>query len=70
MQDCTIWGDMSSDKSSENYPEVQICDECVSKWDGEEDSPIVHVNGPNDDKDTICHLCEKTRADELKEAKD
>ena len=67
MQDCTIWGDLSSDKTSENYPQVQICDDCVAKYEDEEDSPIVQVGGPNDDKDTICEICEKTREEELEE---
>lgn len=29
MKTCTVFGDLSSDRASENYPTVQICDECL-----------------------------------------
>lgn len=31
MKICTVWGDMSSDKSSENYPTDLFCDACFNE---------------------------------------
>lgn len=30
MKTCAIFGDLSSDRASGNYPTVQICDECLA----------------------------------------
>ncbi len=29
MKTCTIYGDLTSDLAGENYPTVQVCDECL-----------------------------------------
>ena len=33
MKTCMIWGDMSSDRASEQYPSVTVCDDCVARAD-------------------------------------
>jgi hypothetical protein len=29
----TVWGDMTSDKSSENYPEKVLCEDCAGDYE-------------------------------------
>lgn len=65
MKSCTVWGDLSSDKSSENYPEETVCDECVKSNQKKEDSPIVSVNGEfSEGYDAECYLCGKLKSEE------
>lgn len=68
MKTCMIYGDMSSDRSSENYPTVIICDECVEGMGaGEEDSAIVSVGKYDPSLGDTCENCGKTKSDEDKE---
>ena len=67
MKNCTIWGDLSSDRTSENYPEGPVCDECVAENEGKEDSQIVTVGGECNDREAVCELCGKTFEEELEE---
>ncbi len=49
MKTCTVWGDLSSDRTSEQYPTVTVCNSCVAKHQkAGEDSKIVSVNGRYD----------------------
>lgn len=66
MKNCTVWGDLSSEKSSENYPEVPVCDDCVEGYKGEEEG-IISVNGACDDDFAECYYCEKTKEEEDEE---
>ncbi len=65
MKSCTIFGDMSSDKSRENYPTVAVCDDCVAadKEAGEE-SQIVTVSAYDSSDGETCHFCDKSLDDE------
>ena len=45
MQLCTLWGNMSADRTDEQYPQANVCDECIQKYSTAEESPIVHING-------------------------
>lgn len=47
---CTIYGDMSSDRASENYPMVNVCPDCFEEDQRREgDAQIVSVQGDYDD---------------------
>lgn len=65
MKSCTIYGDMSSEKSSENYPTVAVCDQCVAEQQAAgEDCQIVAVSSHDlSDGDTCC-FCDKTLEEE------
>lgn len=65
MQLCTLRGDMSADRASDQYPQANVCDECIKHHADLEDSPIVHVNGSYDsDFGESCELCEKHISEE------
>jgi len=38
----TVWGDMTSDKSSENYPLKNLCEECAANYE------VISVEAPFD----------------------
>lgn len=65
MKSCTIYGDMSSKKSSENYPTVALCNDCVAadKIAGEY-SQIVTVSKHDMSDGNTCAFCEKTLEEE------
>lgn len=44
----TVYGDLTSDKSSDNYPEKSLCDDCVGGYE------VVSDNGPTGD---VCEDC-------------
>ena len=45
MKTFMIWGDMSSDRTSEQYRSVTVCNDCVSaEQSSGEDSQIVTVS--------------------------
>lgn len=68
MKTCTIMGDMSSERSSENYPTVPVCDDCVqANEDAKEDSQIVSVGDYDDTLGDKCEFCDKTLAEEKAE---
>lgn len=68
MKLCTVWGDLSSDKASEQYPQENVCEACVEGYLGVEDSRIVTVNGDYDSSyGDECFFCEKTFEEEQEE---
>ena len=49
-----IYGDLTSDKSSENYPEKVLCEECVAGYEvvaesGPSDEPCEDCGGPKEE---------------------
>ena len=68
MKTCTIYGDLSSDSAVENYPTVQICDECAD-LDAKlrEDAQIVTSGTYDSSYGESCEYCEKTYQEELEE---
>jgi hypothetical protein len=70
MKICTVWGDLSSEKSSENYPTDLFCEECFqSKSPGEEDSGIVSYQDDDGSYGDTCSECGKTKEEEAEESK-
>jgi hypothetical protein len=61
MKTCTIYGDLSSDRTSDNYPTVQVCDECCEADEKQREDKQIVTEGPYDPSfgDT-CEFCEKT----------
>lgn len=73
MKTCMVWGDLSADRTSDQYPSVAVCDDCaetqaVSSED--HDAAIISV-GPFDSSygDDECHFCDKTKEEEDEEKK-
>jgi len=46
--ECTVYGDLMSEKSSENYPTMVLCPDCIGSYE------IIHENGPSNDD---CEEC-------------
>lgn len=59
-QNYVVWGDLTSDKSSENYPTMTLCEDCVEEFE------VVTVEGPTSDP---CEECGHEDEDEEGEAK-
>lgn len=66
MKNCTVWGDLMSDKSSENYPEVAVCDSCAQEQKCEEGGVVSVDSECNEDYES-CHYCQKTKEEEDEE---
>ena len=69
MKTCTISGNLSSDSAAENYPTVQICDECHEadkKLKG--DTKIVSSGEFDASFGESCEFCDKTYEEELQES--
>lgn len=65
MKSCMIFGDLTSEKSSDNYPTVQICDECVKEQQiRKKNSQIVFVGEFDCAFGDECEMCGKTLKDE------
>lgn len=64
MHTCVIEGDMSSDKTSENYPSVTYCDECFAELD---ENSYVHDSGYDPSISDTCESCGKTEQEERDE---
>lgn len=59
MKLCTLWGDMSADRTDDQYPQANVCEACIKAYDNAEDSPIVHINGGYDSAfGEECALCD------------
>ncbi len=65
MKACMVWGDLSSDRTSEQYPTVTVCDACVTSQMAAENSQIVNVVGKYDpDYGEQCFFCDKDKDEE------
>lgn len=65
MQLCTLSGSMLANSTSDQYPQANVCDECINNYATSEDSPIVNVNGDYDSSyGEECGLCEKHISEE------
>lgn len=60
MKNCTVWGDLSSDRTSDQYPVVPVCDDCVKSYEDDEESPILSVEKYESYTGDECHFCQKS----------
>jgi len=68
MKICTVWGDLSSDKSSENYPSDLYCEECFQAMKpDQEESGIVSYQDDDGSYGDTCAECGKTKEEEEEE---
>lgn len=68
MKICMIWGDMSSDRASEQYQSVTLCDDCVlAEQASGEESQVVTVSEYDPDLGDTCEFCGKTAEEEAEE---
>lgn len=63
-RDYTVWGDMTSDKSSENYPTMTLCEDCVGGYE------IVTDEGPSNEDCEDCGAENEEEEEEEEEEKD
>jgi hypothetical protein len=56
---CTIYGDLGADSAADQYPQVNVCADCIARDEKrKEDAMIVSINGPADpDFGDECGLC-------------
>ena len=58
MKRAVVFGDLSSDSTSEQYPTVTLCDECIaSDAEQREDSQVVSIEGGAGQDDGPCEWC-------------
>jgi hypothetical protein len=68
MKSCTVWGDMSADSAADQYPTVNVCDECVEADAQSEEPQIVTVEGGFDSAyGDEGHFCDKSIEEENEE---
>lgn len=68
MKICTIMGDLSSDSTSENYPRVPVCDQCIDECD--DDETIIHIENYRKIFGDSCYFCDKTKLEEEREQRE
>lgn len=69
MKICTVWGDLHSDKSSENYPTDLYCEDCFQAMrPDQEDSKIVSYENYEKSYGDTCVECGKTKQEEEAES--
>ncbi|ULP74176.1 hypothetical protein BDGGKGIB_03839 [Nodularia sphaerocarpa UHCC 0038] len=61
MKTCRVHGDMSSDSVSDQYPTIQICDDCLEECEQEYIMEIRNFDPMYGDS---CDSCSKTKAQE------
>ena len=59
MHYCEVWGDMTADRTSDQYPTVPVCEGCMKEQeDSGEDNQIVSTGELVTDKSETCHFCD------------
>lgn len=68
MRICTVWGDLSADKTDEQYPTDVYCDECFHAMDSSgEESGVVNSQDDDGSYGSTCFNCGKTADEEAEE---
>ena len=58
MKRAVVFGDLSSDSTSDQYPTVTLCDGCIATdAEQQEDSQVVSIAGEADQDDGPCEWC-------------
>ncbi|MEK5753498.1 hypothetical protein V3519_16245 [Acinetobacter variabilis] len=56
---------MSADRTDEQYPQKNVCEDCIQQYSNSKESPIVHINGSYEAAyGEECALCEKHISEE------
>jgi hypothetical protein len=65
MKTCVVFGNMQSDKSSEAYPTIILCEECFQELKPDtENTRIVSYDEYDESLGDCCSECQKTKEDE------
>ncbi|EMJ4935765.1 hypothetical protein N5C93_01940 [Pseudomonas nitroreducens] len=65
MKTCTVFGDMQSDRTAEQYPTVTLCDDCVEQDALSKDNrQIVSMGDYDDSFGDTCEWCGTTTEEE------
>lgn len=65
MKKCTIFGDMQSERTADQYPTVTLCNDCVKQdRSSNEDSKIVTLGEYDKSYGDSCEWCGVTAEDE------
>jgi hypothetical protein len=68
MKICTVWGNLLSEKSSENYPTDLYCEDCFNEMNPDgEDSQIISYQDDDSSYGDVCAGCGKTEDEENEE---
>lgn len=61
MYYCQVWGDLTADKTDDQYPTVAVCEDCIEDQQSRgEQNEIVSVSTELvSDKDEACHFCDR-----------
>ena len=58
MKRVVVFGNLSSDSTSEQYPTVTLCDDCIADDKKKrEDSQVVSIDGSASSDDGSCEWC-------------
>lgn len=64
MKRAVIFGDLTSDSTSEQYPTVTICDDCIRTDEKlKNDSRVVSIQGSAGPEDGPCEWCGAERSE-------
>lgn len=65
MKICSVFGDMQSDRTAEQYPTVTLCNDCVEQDSlAKEDSQIVTLGEYDESFGDCCEWCGITAEEE------
>lgn len=65
MKTCTIFGDMQSERTADQYPTVALCNDCIKQDSlSDEDSQIVTLGDYDESYGDSCEWCGVTAEDE------
>jgi hypothetical protein len=64
---CQVCGDMSADKTDDNYPEHVYCDACYNEISKIEDICILSEKSYDSSWSDTCYRCKKTEDEERNE---
>ncbi|WP_287595750.1 hypothetical protein [Thermomonas sp.] len=55
-----VWGDMSADRTADQYPTVAVCEDCIKAQEqsGEDNQLVSGGTELVTDTDETCHFCD------------
>ena len=64
MKICQVLGSLSADETSDVYPTVPVCDECLAEYEDKEETIIGSVSDFNPHYGDSCYYCGKSKEEE------